>query len=100
MKPLNFFFASLLLLFIVYQSNAQVEGGITCYTPDNETSSLAVSCTDLSHFVPTESTPILTVRLAFHIIQREYPFPKGNFDETEQDDVDFLYALFDRLNEL
>lgn len=40
------------------------------------------------------------MRLAFHVIQREAPLSKGNFDENDEDDVDFLYAVRDRLNAL
>ncbi len=77
-----------------------MEGGISCYTPDNESSSSAANCNDLANFIPTESTPILTVRIAFHVIQREAPLSKGNFDENDQEDVDFLDAVLDRLNDL
>lgn len=88
------------LTIYIGQINAQVEGGITCYTPETQTSSSVVSCTDLTNFIPTESTPILTVHIAFHVIQRAAPLSKGNFDENDQDDVDFLNAVYDRLNDL
>jgi hypothetical protein len=49
-----------------------------------------VGCTDFSDYIPGATDPIKTVRIAFHVMQRESPSEKDNFDENDQDDVDFL----------
>ena len=66
-----------------------------------------LGCNDLAHYIPTAATPVKTVRIAFHIMQRADPnpedpieVPKENFDETDPDHVAYLDALFNRLNSL
>lgn len=72
----------------------------TCYTPEAALPAGSGDCNLLSNFIPDESTPVRIIRLAFHVLQREAPLPKGNFDENNANDVAFLEGLRDRLNSL
>jgi hypothetical protein len=70
-----------------------------CHT-DAQSMSSGADCTDLSTYIPQLTDPVKTVRIAFHVMQKESPNEKENFDENDQDHVDFLMGVFDRLKSL
>ncbi|MCY7409522.1 MAG: hypothetical protein LH473_04560 [Chitinophagales bacterium] len=47
-----------------------------------------------SFYVPNENTPVKVINVNLHIMQREVPAPRGNFDETNTGQVQFLTDLF------
>jgi len=78
-----------------------------CFNEAGQPELPAEGCADLPPFVPTASTPIKTVRIAFHIMQRADPnpndgidVPKENFDENNPVHVAYVQSIFNRLNEL
>lgn len=74
-----------------------------CYSEEGTpsiTNSGLVNCGNRDNYIPTATTPIKTVKLMFHIMQREEPFPKDNFDENNPAHVAYLNGLVDRLNSL
>jgi hypothetical protein len=62
------------------------------YDPENQT-----NC-NFHYSIPGPQDPVLTIRLVMHVIQRETPENKLNFDETDPDHVAYLIQSFDKLN--
>ena len=54
----------------------------------------------MADFIPEATDPATTIRVAFHVPQREAPLPKDNFDENNPVHVEYLQGIFDRLNSL
>lgn len=64
------------------------------------TASTSVDCGTLSNYVPQATDRVKTVKIAFHVMQRESPFPKDNFDENNPAHSAYLNAVFNRVNSL
>ncbi len=70
-----------------------------CFSPDEGLSPVA-DCGTLAQYIPQPSEPVKTVKIAFHVMQREAPFEKDNFDENNSAHVAYLNDIFTRLNDL
>jgi len=85
-----------LLIFLVFFGRVNAQNP-PCFTT---TSTSSVDCGTNANYVPTANTPVKTVKIAFHVMQREAPFGKDNFDENIPAGVAYLDALFARINSL
>ena len=100
MLPSSYFLLRRLLPFLLIlfsflgKVNAQ---NPPCFTTSSTSS---VDCGALTSYIPTANTPVKIVKIAFHVMQREAPFGKENFDENIPADVTYLNDLFARLNSL
>ena len=89
-----------LLLPFLFSPNAGKAQNFQCFSNNINAPTNGAGCASLSSYIPTSSDHVKTVKVAFHIMQREAPNSPGNFDETSQADLDYLNALFNRLNDL
>lgn len=72
---------------------------MNCFSPDEGLPPVA-DCGTLAQYIPQPADPVKTVKIAFHVMQREAPFEKDNFDENNTAHVAFLNGLASRVNDL
>lgn len=82
------------------QTLAQSDVPYSCHSKNTIENPVNVGCTDFTDYIPGATDPIKTIRIAFHVLQKEAPSEKDNFDENVTADVNFLNGVFNRINAL
>ena len=95
----------IMLITCMLTENASAQAGWTCLTPEAKSSTPEEEIgecitTVSSEFIPDPEDAVKTMRILFHVMQREEPDDKENFDETNQDHVAYLQQIFTRLESL
>ncbi len=100
LKTANLFLFAFLWAIVLVQSNISKAQGYTCFSTDVQAPNFAPTCGLLADNIPTDDQPIRTIKLAFHIMQREAPFPLDNFNLDNSTHLAYLNAIFNRVNDL
>lgn len=93
------------MMVLLVPKSAHAQSGWTCLTSEESVSSpnpefLECLTNISSEFIPDPQDPVKVIRIFFHVMQREEPLSKENFDETNPDHVVYLQQLFSRLESL